>query len=261
MGDTERKLNIVVGKEGGQAVVLTGKNFHILEDATTTTLKTKCIDSFVKYIKPFLEKGIRVFHMDNKAAAQYPTVGHDSQPVALLELEMHSALNRIINQNKRPMTQTAADDFFSSMRPYMENSTKIFTAVRNLDAKFITEIQRKVDNSGAYQFSVTKTTGEQEAKIPEKVKFNIPVFELVDDKITVEFDIVFTYSDPGNANERIQIQWSLQNFELDEIVTAAMRDVMLEHFKDIPKDQLIYGELEVRRQDTSWKIKESTGSL
>jgi hypothetical protein len=260
----ELKIN-VISKDGNEVKVLTGKDFHILEDKTKAKLKTGCIKSFAAFCLPLVldaDTAATVFFNDNSAECHENNIDHSSQALAILTLTETTMLKRLREVNHLSMAPAQADDFLASFRAYGIDMNKLLSRVRNTKIKAITEAERTVDNSGNYTLMVTRKGGtREEMSLPESIVFQVPPFELIDDGVELTFEITFNYAETGNTGSPLRIEWTLHCYELEEVIKKAKRIIIEKAFSEFPKNRVIYGVLEISKQDSSWAIKESSGVI
>lgn len=259
--EKEIKIN-VISKDGSEIKVLTGKNFNILEDKTRRTFSTECIKSFVSFSKPLVEKnGAMVCFNASSAVCHDGDFDYSTKEFAVLKLTETEMLKKLRYINHKSLTPVEADDFITSLRGYSSDIAKLFSLVRSTKIKAVIEAERTIDTLGNYVFSVTrKGATREELNMPETISFQVPAFELIDDEVSLEFEVGFNFKDSGDTAAPIKIEWALHCYEIDEIIKKAERIIVENAFSVLPQDQVLYGKIDLHKQTSDWSIKESTGS-
>jgi len=244
--DKEVKLNVIT--KDGEVRVLTGKTFYELQDCTEATFKTDCIKSFVTYVQKSVNNNLaKVFYVRGSARCILTEIDYTSRDLASLVMKKSEVLIKVLELNNRGLNPANMDEYLTILRPYFGAGAQTFySKVRSTIVKAVTEAERTVDSTGNYTYMVTrKGMGREELGIPETVDFIIPVFELLDDVIQLQFEPTFSFVETGDAKEPLKMTWSLRCINVDEVIKIAQLAIMKKYFEPLNQDNCLYGELEI----------------
>jgi len=248
--DNEQKLNINLHTDkAGHAVLLQGGHFLDLKDESKQTMQTNKMDAFIAFVKTIKEK-FNIFYGENKCSAHPQTVEHSTKPFAVCELGNTIALNKLIRAVNGRIQLDEMENFLLYMRPFMdENARFVFDHCRDLKISKVTEINRKKDRRGNYTFSIKReSAGNSEFEPPEKIGFNIPLFNHIDAKGRYEFVLEFDYK---TSEEIVSIYFQMINPQFKEELARDMENTMITILNDIDNPKY-WGKVEVFRQTDNW---------
>ena len=259
----DKELNLNITANDGMVTLLTGKNFYTLEDKTSATFKTESIKSFASYVESAVNGNLaKVFYTRSAACCIPSEIDYNSSAIAQLTMRVSEPLQKI-QSCIGELSPAKMDEFLTAMRPYFGNNMSDFRSkIRSTIVKTVTEAERTISDTGDYAFTVTrKGLGREELKIPETVELIVPVYELLEDVIALQFDTLFTFTETGDPKEPVRMVWGLRGLNLNEQIKDAQLKIMQKYFEPLTEKNCFYGELNIVPETDSWKYKESDGNL
>jgi hypothetical protein len=270
--ENQNQKIVLFPKDGEPVKILTGTDFHTLEDRTLSTLKTNDLMSFVEFVNKLeltdKEKiHVQVIYNDKKCVA-WPCVEsfeYLTQPIAECDLSASVYIQRLSKFSSEKYSLDTLEDFLMSMRGFLDDEgKKLLDDVRHFSMEKLTSISRERDNAANYAFSVTvKDSGKSAFVLPKTIAFKVPVFDMLasgTNDITIMFEPRLKYT---VGQEGVKVEMSFQCFDFDDILHRVQKKVVEEQLTALYSPKY-WGEITVTRKTDSWRylhIDKGNGSV
>lgn len=253
----EPKITVVA--KDGNANVKIGADVMILKDQTNATFQTRIIEDFIRYVAKIsnIEDEPIVYAYNKRIEAYFGQVNYNIQPTAICELEYHPKLVYLLNRMKGSNVMYTKD-----MELLLENlkdcldaaGTGLLVYLKDFKQSIILDVDRQKDNQGNFINSIRRSVrGREEKKeyvFPEKITFALPMFTYDEHQINIEVDVKFDFN---LAGDKVEMYWTLVNFNLDTILDELAKSYIMAMFSDITNKY--WGHLNVIRQTNEWSIR------
>lgn len=236
--------------------LLIGNHFHILEDESKPKYTTNDIKAFNQYVQDTGEADNFNIIFDESSCVAWPNVAaRNSVPLAVCHLHKSAVLKFLLEHTKSSMSIDTFEELLALLLPYAvgEDIMALLSNIRDFHVNKVMNVERSKDNAGNFKFVVQRKAGNEDFKPPEKVKFSIPIFHLLDDdKAEIELDFQFNYKENGDEMRLIFI---LKSLTLEEQVFKGQKNIMEKYLAGYK--QRYWGDLEIVEKDDSWKYKDN----
>lgn len=253
----ENKLT-VVARDG---VALVGSHFHELKDESKAELATTDIESFLKFVKA--KAGV-IFY-DYQTITAYNSVAevtNNTAPISSCTLCVTDILRTLQAKNNRGMSLEEFETFLLTFRPYLDQKAlDLLSNLRDFRVSKVTDIERQKDNKGNYKFSISRqANAKTQFEPPEKISFEVSVFEHLPDTITVPMEFSFDYKEIEDEDDEskhtVQMVFTVRNMQLDELFKARCKEIVQEVISGLSAEKY-WGALKIHKLNDSWKFKEN----
>lgn len=213
----ENKVTVIA--KDGQATVKIGADMIVLKDCTKSTFHTHLIDEFINYVCKSYQCVIYANDKSLHACRLDQPVEYNTIPVAICNLEFHPKTVFLTNKIKQGnwVHLKEMELLLDCLKDGLcSKGIQLLKYLRDFKLSAITDIERQKDNRGNYINSIKRTVRGKEEKndyeFPEKIQFNIPLFNYDEHRVTVEVELKFDFQVVG---EEVKLMWNLINFDLD----------------------------------------------
>jgi hypothetical protein len=239
---------MVVAKEG-QALV--GTATHELNGICETTFETNNIPSLVEFIKGV--ENAQVYFDESKIEIHESEPQYDSEPIAVCVIENDAFLKKLIEANGKKFTLDSMEVFLTTFRDFFDKDGKqMLDFCVNGSVNKITKVVKSKDNSGNLNLNVTRESGKDDFKCPQKISFTIPVIKHIDKKVKFEFDMFMNFREGSEAP--IVELWFL-NLNLATVIEDFKKTIVLNEISSVALLKF-WGSLKLQKKTDSWKYKE-----
>ncbi|MEO7778488.1 MAG: hypothetical protein ABIY63_13230 [Fibrobacteria bacterium] len=246
------KVYINAGPTGSLSI---GNQVITLSDDSRKEFKTDNLLAFESFVKG--REGEAEIYYSAQQVSLVPTkadknfkalavcILQDSQPLA--------ALSRNVN------TELGILDFeklLTKLRKYAVGSH--LTVLSNLRAFSVAKKQtyeRIVDNGGNFKMLIQRESAQGDWTPPAKLGFKVPIFTYLEETVEVEFDLIFTITDAGAPEFR------LENLMFAEELLERRVEVLDARLGAVATCPKYWGMYVNHPQDDSWKFRENKASL
>lgn len=211
--------------------VLLGNSFHVLEDLTRSQYSTKSFEDFFKYLAG-LDNANKIFVYFNPATlllvAFENEVKRHSAAIAKCQLDQHPFISILKKVNPAKMAIDEFEQFLSSAKPYLGNSTmELMDVIANLSIQKIISVERQRDQSGNFAYSVkSKSGGKDDYEFQKEIEFVFsPIFQFKEITESFKFNLYFGWKST-TENPDIELTFEFLNPEFSMLVDEKIRQIL-----------------------------------
>jgi hypothetical protein len=246
------RLNINM-PEGAEKLLI-GSDFHTLNDKTNSTIKTNTLEDFEIVAKVVPTEGNHILLDHNSAKIVASTVDRYTKPAAVCTLIDSDPLTRLVQANKKSMDFGTFVIWLESMKRFLSTAEDItfLSELRHFKFRKIASAEISDDRRGNYSYKFAlESSGKDDFEPVKTLNFKVPVFKFIPENLEISFDLLFDVKNPMNEPTFL---FTLQSFELEELIEARKREIVNKGLQELPHPK-VWGTLETTLQDDSWAYK------
>lgn len=233
-----------------------GSDIIELTDESFRKFQTSDISSFLKFITE-QEKPELLIYTNRSIIAKRAFCRMD-EDVAICSLQNSNPLSQL----SRIIGSFIVLENFEAFLKYMvtfvgQTGLNLLSKLKDFKVTKTTNIERQKDQAGNYSYicerknSVGNSKEKESFTPPDKLKFNFPIFQFIDERRDFEFDVYFDFV---NQDDKVIIKFKIDS----PFFTEQLQEYQKEIIESILEEQTCekyMGEFEHRKEDNSWKYK------
>jgi len=244
---------VVISHQGEILRLLEGCDYVQLTDGTDDTFDTDSIDSFADYLS-IKDNDFRLFYDESVCRAIESNVKYNTKSIAVCSLQFSLLMQKLVNVANQNLGLDALEEFLTIMKPFIDQSgIDLLSCCNDFQSSKITSVKRKRDQKkGNFCFSISQEdTGKNDFDPPESVKFELPIFDFIDDASKFEFEIHFSHR---ATEDDCRVYFKFYNPMFNNLLRMEQKRIIESKLEriDAPK---FWGSLEINNRTDEWKYK------
>lgn len=223
MSNNESKLTVSTTQER----LTLGADVIKLDDQSRETYHTDDFKEFVKFAKANASEGSLVIYNDEQATMVGPLFkdARNNGPKAVVVMKTHPRLEEILKINGKDLSLQAVETLLRKLKKNLvPDGLLLLDRVCDFKVAKVQKIERKKERNGNYRFLATReSAGTDDFTPPETVKFDVPLFEGMEEKVSVVMDFRFEYTDRADG---VTLSFTFENLNIEEELLEARKMVL-----------------------------------
>jgi hypothetical protein len=256
-------INVQFEGQHDKVAVLVGNHLIELDDHSYYEFVTEEPDDFVEYLQDYMQlndERVVVFCTSEKLVAVVIEAKYGRGSIAECNIKMSSEYEYIKSLRGREIAARDIDEILVKNKRYLDRSgLELLLAVRNMKFSSKISYERQVSDNGEYLFSYKRENDKAAGMFqkPDKIAFNVPVFDHADDSILVEYEVLFDFRETGEGDSlRFRPYFKLLNPSLERETRRAVAKIIKEALSNLDCVKY-FGRVSLTELTDEWSYKKN----